>query len=67
MTFPLTIAVPGHYWLYAQADTYWNDPNPMYGTPAHGRVLEGNETNNIFGPFDIVIGNAKIYLPFIRR
>ncbi len=67
MTFPLTIAVPGRYWLYAQADTYWNDPNPIYGVPAHGRVLEGNETNNIFGPFEIVIGNAKIYLPFIRR
>ena len=67
MTFPLTIAVPGRYWLYVQADTYWNDPNPIYGVPAHGRVLEGNETNNIFGPFDIVIGSAKIYLPFIRR
>jgi hypothetical protein len=64
MTFPLTIATPGRYWLYAQADTYWNDLIPS-GVPDHGRMLEGNETNNIFGPFEIVIGYASSTL--IRR
>ena len=67
MTFPLTIATPGRYWLYAQADTYWKDPDPIYGDKDHGRVLEGNEANNIFGPFEIVIDYAKIYLPLVRR
>jgi uncharacterized repeat protein (TIGR01451 family) len=67
VTFPLTVATQGRYWLYAQADTYWNDPDPMYGTPAHGRVLEGNEQNNIFGPIEIIVDNAKVYLPIVRR
>jgi uncharacterized repeat protein (TIGR01451 family) len=75
MTFPLTIApsspLPGagpvRYWLYAQADTYWNDDPSIYGTAVHGRVSEGNEANNIFGPIEIVIDYAKVYLPLVRR
>jgi hypothetical protein len=67
VTFPLTIAAPGRYWLYAQADTYWNDPDPIYGVPAHGRVIEGSETNNIFGPIEIVIDFPKVFLPVVRR
>ena len=67
ITFPLTIATPGRYWLYAQADTYWNDPDPIYGDAVHGRIIEGNELNNIFGPIEIVIDYAKIYLPIVRR
>ena len=67
VTFPLTIATPGRYWLYAQADTYWNEPDPIYGVPDHGRVLEGNEVNNIFGPIEIVVDYAKVYLPIIQR
>lgn len=67
VTFPLTVAMPGRYWLYTQADPYWNDPNPVNGLPAHGRVIEGNEINNIFGPIEIVIDYPKVYLPIIRR
>ncbi len=67
MTFPLTITTPGRYWLYAQADTFWNDDPSIYGTPGHGRIVEGNESNNIFGPIEIVVDNAKVYLPIIRR
>ncbi len=67
VTFPLTVATPGRYWLYAQADPYWNDPDPIYGTSAHGRIIEGNEINNIFGPVEIVISTPKVYLPIVRR
>jgi uncharacterized repeat protein (TIGR01451 family) len=67
MTFPLTVVTPGTYWLYAQADTFWNENPAIYGTAAHGRVIEGNEDNNILGPIEIVIAYAKVYLPIIRR
>jgi hypothetical protein len=75
MTFPLTIAPaypitasqPVRYWLYAQADTFWNENPAIYGTAAHGRIVEGNEVNNIVGPIEIVIDYGKIYLPIIRR
>jgi uncharacterized repeat protein (TIGR01451 family) len=66
-TYPLTASQPVRYWLYAQADTYWNDPDPIYGVPNHGRIVEGNEVNNIFGPFEIMIDYGKVYLPLIRR
>jgi hypothetical protein len=58
---------PGATWLYAQADTTWNEPDPIYGIPSHGRMIEGDETNNILGPIEIVVDYPKVYLPFIRR
>jgi hypothetical protein len=38
----------------------------IYGTPQHGRVIEGDETNNIFGPIEIY-AQPVVYLPLIRR
>ncbi len=67
VTFPLTVALPGRYWLYTQADPFWNDLPSVYGTSKHGRVIEGNEQNNILGPIEIVINYPKVYLPIVRR
>jgi hypothetical protein len=74
ITFTTSITPAGTYWLYVQADTYWaGDMGSSYtaGTPAHGRIVEGNEQNNIFGPLIIQVGggnaNTNIYLPLITR
>ena len=68
LTYQISVPVKGTYWLYLQADTYWNDPGQSWvGTAEHGRVVEGNEVNNIYGPFEITIGEYNIYLPIMRR
>jgi uncharacterized repeat protein (TIGR01451 family) len=68
VTYQISVPVEGIYWLYLQADTYWNDPGQAWvGVPAHGRIFEGNEVNNIYGPFVMAIGQYKILLPLVRR
>ncbi len=69
-----TYAVPdailpnrGPLWIYAQADLYWGQPGAtQYGTPDHGRILEGDEANNISGPVVIYL-NPSVYLPLVRK
>jgi uncharacterized repeat protein (TIGR01451 family) len=57
----------GTLWVYAQADTYWGQPGTTeFGTPANGRILEGNEINNISGPITTTL-LPGLYLPIIRR
>ena len=60
----------GWQWLYIQADTFWGqngDPDPtMFGSSAHGRILEASESNNIFGPIPIFV-SSNLYLPLIRK
>jgi uncharacterized repeat protein (TIGR01451 family) len=75
ITFTTSITSAGTYWLYAQADLYWaslidmGDYTP--GTPAHGRILEGNERNNSFGPLIVQVGTEEVdnnlYLPLIHK
>ena len=68
LTYQISVPVEGEYWLYVQADPYWNDPGQNWvGTPEHGRIIEGNESNNIYGPSKITIGERKVYLPVVRR
>lgn len=69
VTYTLSITSVGTYWLYVQADPYWAGPTAPYtgGTPANGRVVEGNETNNIFGPLMIKVDYGKVYLPLVLK
>jgi hypothetical protein len=53
--------------IFAQADTYLGQPGTtIYGTPDHGRILEGDELNNIGGPVEIYL-NPSVYLPLLRK
>lgn len=57
----------GSLWIYAQADMYWGLPGATeFGTPGNGRILEGDEVNNISGPVSVYL-NPSIYLPLIRK
>ena len=68
LTYTLPITPAGTYWLYVQADTYWGEPSTTtYGTPLHGRIKEGIESNNIFGPIEIEVGYQHLYLPLIFK
>jgi hypothetical protein len=67
MTYSYSLPQGGNQALYVQADPYWNvSGTNLYGTPQHGRVIEGDETNNIFGPIEIYAQPA-LYLPLLRR
>jgi uncharacterized repeat protein (TIGR01451 family) len=68
-TYDLSITLAGTYWLYVQADPYWAGSVAPYsaGTPAHGRIVEGNETNNIYGPIVIRVDYVKVYLPIVMK
>ncbi|HET7376093.1 MAG TPA: hypothetical protein VFK30_05265, partial [Anaerolineae bacterium] len=68
--FTITIATPGLYWLYAQADPFWaadGFSSPVFGTYQDGRIMEADEHNNIFGPVLINVGSIKVYLPLVRK
>lgn len=70
ITYSFPITVPGTYWLYVQADTFWGaggDPSPIYGSSSQGRVREGNGVNNIYGPLPVIVAYNAIYLPIMRR
>jgi uncharacterized repeat protein (TIGR01451 family) len=69
LTYNLSITLAGTYWLYVQADPYWAGSVAPYsaGTPAHGRIVEGDEANNIFGPIVITVDYVRVYLPIIMR
>jgi uncharacterized repeat protein (TIGR01451 family) len=67
VTYTYILPLGGTQWLYAQADPYWNVPGTNnYGTAQHGRVIEGDETNNIFGPIEIYAQPA-LFLPLVRK
>jgi uncharacterized repeat protein (TIGR01451 family) len=70
LTYTVNLPSSGWQWLYFQADTFWGqygDPDPTtYGSSEHGRMFEGNEANNIYGPIAIFV-NSNVYLPLIRK
>jgi uncharacterized repeat protein (TIGR01451 family) len=69
LTYTLLLRDSGQHWLYAQADPFWgggSDPDPVYGSSLSGRIVEGNEANNIFGPIAIYV-NPNVYLPIVLR
>ncbi len=67
VTYTYVLTQGGNQLLYVQADPYWNVPGTnAYGTPQHGRIIEGDEVNNIFGPVAIYV-QPPVYLPLIRR
>jgi hypothetical protein len=70
LTYTYAIPTVGEHWLYVQADTFWGergDPDStLYGSSQHGRIVEGNEENNIFGPVSIYV-NPNVYLPIVLR
>lgn len=67
VTYSYLLPLGGAQTLYVQADPYWSvQGTNLYGTPQHGRVIEGDETNNIFGPIEIYAQPA-LFLPLIRK
>ena len=56
----------GWLWVYVQADMYWGDGAAASGTSAHGRIIEGDEMNNISGPAEVYL-NPNVYLPVVRK
>ena len=67
VTYTLPITKAGTYWIYAQADTYGSPYSLTNGNATHGRIVEGDEQNNIFGPVIVQVGSGDIYLPLIVR
>jgi uncharacterized repeat protein (TIGR01451 family) len=61
----------GIYWLYAQADPFWGaegDPSPIWGSSLHGRNVEFDEDNNIFGPLFVGTGGGQqVFLPVVLK
>ncbi len=68
VTYSFVLPIGGAQRLYVQADPYWNVPGSgtLYGTAQNGRLVEGDELNNIYGPIDI-FAQPAVYLPLIRR
>jgi uncharacterized repeat protein (TIGR01451 family) len=69
LTYTILLRESGQQWLYVQADPFWSggsDPDPVYGSAPTGRIVEGNEANNIFGPIAIYV-NPNVYLPIVLR
>jgi uncharacterized repeat protein (TIGR01451 family) len=71
LTYTHVLTGSGLQWLYFQADTFWaanGDPDPtlLYGSSPHGRVVESNEANNIYGPLPIYV-TPNTYLPLIFK
>lgn len=64
-THPFTAS--GLFWLYAQADPFWGDGQPASGASQHGRIVEGDEGNNIFGPVLLDATDFKVYLPAVMK
>lgn len=72
LTFTYALPTAGRQWLYVQSDTFWGqngDPDPtLYGSSQYGRIVEGNEDNNIYGPIEIYVRAAiKVYLPMVLK
>ncbi|HEY4691662.1 MAG TPA: hypothetical protein VIK33_20305 [Anaerolineae bacterium] len=55
------------YWLYAQADTFWGQGTSEFGTSANGRIVEGDESNNIYGPLIIDVSDFRVFLPAVLK
>jgi hypothetical protein len=71
VTYTAVLTSGGLQWLYFQADTFWaanGDPDPtlVYGSSQHGRVVESNETNNLYGPLPIYV-TPNVYLPLVLK
>ncbi len=63
-TYPLSAGT--EYWLYVQADTFWGergDPDLLFGSSLHGRIVEDDEANNIFGPALVDLTIKRVFLP----
>jgi uncharacterized repeat protein (TIGR01451 family) len=67
LTYTLSITPEGVYWVYVQADTYGSPYTSNAGTPVNGRMLEGDELNNIVGPLEIKVSYYRVYLPIMQR
>jgi uncharacterized repeat protein (TIGR01451 family) len=68
LTYTFVLPTGGTQWLYAQADTFWGQPGgaSTYGTATNGRIVEGDEVDNIFGPIQIYV-QPSVYLPIVRK
>ncbi|HLF27035.1 MAG TPA: cellulase family glycosylhydrolase [Anaerolineae bacterium] len=70
LTYTYNITADGEYWLYAQADLFWGekgDPSSTFGSSQHGRIIESDEANNIFGPVVAEIEPSRVFLPIMAR
>ncbi len=65
LTYTYILPTGGIQWLYAQADPYLGGQAGS-GTPTNGRIVEGNEIDNIFGPVQIFV-QPSMYLPIVRK
>jgi uncharacterized repeat protein (TIGR01451 family) len=66
VTYTYVLPDGGVKWLYVQADPFWNDGQAYSGTSGNGRIREGDEQNNIYGPVVINV-NRALFLPLIRK
>ncbi len=70
LTYTYSFPGAGTYWLYAQADVFWGEPgNSIWGTAQNGRLVEGDEDNNIFGPLTVNVGGGQqqVFLPIVLK
>jgi len=70
LVYTHSLPANGTYWLYAQTDPFWGaegDPSPVWGSSPHGRNVEFDEENNIFGPLAIMVGGNRVFLPVVLK
>ena len=67
VTYTYAVLAGGVKWLYVQADPFWGDGQPYSGSAAHGRILEADEQNNVYGPVSITVQSNKTYLPVVLK
>jgi len=70
LTYTHTFPSKGVYWLYTQADLFWGqgaDPDPTHGSSQNGRIIEGDEANNIYGPVLLDLSDYKVFVPVILK
>jgi hypothetical protein len=70
LTYTYPLSAGSEYWLYVQADPFWGergDPDPMlvFGSSPHGRIVEVDEANNIFGPVLVDLTVKQVLLPAV--
>ncbi len=72
LTYTYPLSAGSEYWLYVQADPFWGergDPDPMlvFGSSPHGRIVEDDEANNIFGPAVVDLTIKQVFLPLVMH
>jgi uncharacterized repeat protein (TIGR01451 family) len=67
VTFTHTFMSAGLHTVYFQVDTCDLFQADLCFNPSYGRIAESNESNNIYGPLNILVMPYSLFLPLVAR